>query len=265
MAQLHELLAAEKTATNARDAMAKDTLNKFEKGDNYFTGFTKTLKLLTGDTTTNEDLQKAARQDKTLPTTVVSTLHYYLAYWAKAENVLASKNKTNTTAVADIIFEGQTIAQDVPVDELMGLEVRLGELRKLAVSIPTLDASRDWKIDLNAAQPGTWKAVHPVVTTKTEKDTRAVVLYDATKEHPAQVKEVISDKVIGTFTQENVSGATTAIQKALVIATLDELVTAVKQARTRANSVPVIQEDIGNALINLILAPLRNPPENNQV
>jgi len=263
MAQLHELLAAEKTVTNSRDAMAKDTLNKFEKGENFFTGFTKTLKLL-GDDPNNADLQKAARQDKTLPTTVVTTLDYFLRYWAKAEDVLAAKNKTNTTAVADIEFGGTVIASAVPVDELMGLEVRLGELRKLATQIPTLDASKDWKIDINAAQIGTWKAVHPAITTRTEKQTTPVVLYDATEKHPAQVKEVVSDKIIGTFTQENVSGATTAIQKAQVIATLDGLITSVKQARTRANSVSIINQDIGLILVDLIMAPLLNPPVNNQ-
>jgi hypothetical protein len=264
MAQLHELLAAEKTATNSRDAMAKDTLTKFEKGDNYFTGFTKTLKLL-GDDPNNEDLEKAARQDKTLPTTVLTTLDYFLSYWAKAEDVLASKNLTNTTALANIEFRGQTFAENVPVDELMGLEVRLGELRKLAMQIPTLDASKDWRIDPNAAQAGTWKSAHPSITTKTEKQTVPVVLYPHSDKHPAQVKEVTSDKIIGTFTQENVSGATTAIQKAQVIATLDELITAVKQARTRANSVPVMTQNIGRDLIAVILEPLRNPPVNNQV
>jgi hypothetical protein len=247
MAQLHELLAAEKTVTNSRDAMAKDTLNKFEKGENFFTGFTKTLKLL-GDDPTNTDLEKAARQDKTLPTTVVTTLDYFLKYWAKAEDVLASKNKTNTHALADIEFRGDTIAHLVPVDELMGLEVRLGELRKLAMQIPTLDASKEWKIDYNAAQAGTWQ-----------------VLYPHSDKHPAQVEKVVSDAVIGTFTQDNVSGATTAIQKAQVIATLDELITAIKQARTRANSVTAVTETIGQTLVDLIMAPLLNPPLNNQV
>jgi hypothetical protein len=264
MAQLHEVLAAEKTVTNSRDAMAKDTLNKFEKGDNYFTGFTKTLKLL-GDDPNNEQIEKAARQDKALPTTVVTTLEYFLNYWAKAEDVLATKNATNTTAIADIEFNGQTIAYGVPVDELMGLEARLGELRKLATQIPTLDASKEWKLDLNAAQAGTWKAVHESKTTKTEKVMTPVILIQPTKEHPGQVEKVITDKVIGTFTQDSISGATTAIQKAQIIATLDDLITAIKQARTRANSVPAVPVNIGKTLTDIILAPLYNPPVNNQV
>jgi hypothetical protein len=104
-----------------------------------------------------------------------------------------------------------------------------------------------------------------VMTTKTEKKMTPIVLYPHSDKHPAQVEKVVSDAVIGTFTQDNVSGATTAIQKAQVIATLDELITAIKQARTRANSVTAVTETIGQTLVDLIMAPLLNPPLNNQV
>jgi hypothetical protein len=263
--KLHELLAAEKTASNARDQLTKDTQDKFGKGENYFTGFTKTLKLIdSSDETTKLEVEKAARQDKALPTTVFETLSYYLEYWAKAEDVLFRKNLTNTRAVADLVFRDETIATAVPVDELMGLEARLTDLRKLATQIPTLDASREWTVDANAAIAGTWRTATPTVTTKTEKVMTPVVLYAATEHHPAQVKEATSDKVVGTFTTHHVSGATTAIQKAQVLAVLDDLVIAVKQARTRANSVEVEERDIGRVITRLLLAPLKNAPASNQ-
>jgi hypothetical protein len=264
MAQLHEILAAEKTAVNARDQLAKDTADKFAKGENYFTGFTKTLTLL-GDDPANAQIEAAARQEKELPTTVVETLDYFLKYWASAEDLLATKNVTNTGAVADLEFRGNVIAYAVPVDELMGLEVRLSDLRKMATQIPTLDASKSWEQSTVAAQRGTWQAVQPVTTTKTEKVMTPVVLYAATDKHPAQVEKVMSDKTIGTFTQNNVSGATTAIQKARVIATLDELIIEVKKARTRANSVPVMSASIGRIIADLVMAPLFDAPENNIV
>lgn len=264
MTVLHELLAAEKTATNARDQLTKDTQDKFAKGDNYFAGFTKTLTLL-GDDPSNSQIEAAARQDKELPTTVLTTLEYYLAFWAKAEDVLYRKNLTNTKAFATIEFRGKTIQENVPVDELMGLEARLGDLRKLATQIPTLDASKAWVQDTSAAQAGTWKTKTPGVTTKTEKITIPVVLYDATDKHPAQVKESTVDKIVGTFTQVHTSGATTAIQKANLLSVVDDLITAVKQARVRANAVPVIERDIGNTIVSLLMAPLYEAPSGNQV
>lgn len=264
MAQLHEILAAEKTAVNTRDQLTKDTENKFAKGENYFTGFSKTLEML-GDNPSNSAIEAAARQDKALPTTVVATLDYYLARWANAEDVLFQKNKTNTAAIADLEFRGSVIATGIPVDELMGLEVRLSDLRKLMTQIPTLDASREWEPDVSAAQAGTWKAVNPQVTTKTEKKVTPVILYPATDKHPAQIEKVTEDVPVGTFTLSVISGATTAIQKANVIAVLDDLIIEVKKARTRANSVEVQKVYIGKTLTDLVMGALTNAPANNAV
>lgn len=264
MSQLHELLAAEKTATNTRDQLTKDTENKFAKGDNYFTGFTKTLEML-GDDPSNVKIEAAARQDKALPTTVVATVAYYLNQWGRTEDVLFQKNLTNTTALADIEFRGNVLVTGVPVDELMGLEVRLSDLRKLATQIPTLDASREWAVDSSAQQAGTWKAVQPQITTKTEKVVTPVVLYGATDKHPAQIEKVTTDKVVGTFTLNVISGATTAIQKANVLSVLDDLIIEVKKARTRANSVPVQTVQIGKSITDLIMGALTDAPANNAV
>lgn len=263
MGHLHELLAAEKTALNARNQLLKETENKFGKGDNFFTGFTKTLKLHS-DEPNNDKLEAAARQDKALPTTVVATLDYLLKFWASAEDLLFQKNLTNTKAIATLEFRGVPIKEGVPVDELMGLESRLGDLRALFTQIPTLDASREWEVDTQAAQSGTWRAIHPITTAKTEKTLKAFELAPATKEHKAQVEKLSEDKVIGTFTQDSRSGATTAIQKANVLAVLDELIIEVKKARTRANNVEVIPDQIGKILVDLIMGTLNNVPANNQ-
>lgn len=262
MAKLHEVLAAEKTATNTRDTLAKETENKFGKGDQYFTGFVKTLTML-GDDTANVSIEAAARQDKALPTTVLATMEYYLAQWAKTEDVLYQKNVTNTTALADLEFRGNVIATSVPVDELMGLETRLADLRKLLTQIPTLDASREWEQDTSAAQKGTWRAVNPQITTKTEKVMTPVVLAAATDKHPAQIEKMTTDKVIGTFTLNVTSGATTAIQKANTLAVIDDLIIEVKKARTRANSVDVQTGKIGGIITGLLLDALSNAPANN--
>jgi hypothetical protein len=264
MAKLHELLAAEKTATNTRDQLTKDTENKFAKGENYFTGFTKGLNML-GEATTNDAIEAAAKQVKALPTTVVATLDYYFKQWARTEDVLFQKNLTNTTALADLEFRGNVIATGVPVDELMGLETRLSDLRKLATQIPTLDASREWVQDASAEQAGTWKSVHPQITTKTEKKVTPVVLYAATDKHPAQIEKVTEDVPVGTFTLNVSSGATTAIQKANVLAVLDDLIIEVKKARTRANSVEVKVVQIGSTITSLIMDALTNAPVNNAV
>lgn len=108
MTKLHELLAAERTAVNATEQLQSDTLNKFSKVDSFFAGHTKTLELH-DEVPNKEQQQDAARQDKALATTVPATLEYFFKFWAKSEDLLATKNITNTTAKADLVVNGKTL------------------------------------------------------------------------------------------------------------------------------------------------------------
>ena len=251
MSKLHEILAAEKTVVDASKKLFNDTNNKFGKTEAFFTGHGRTLKMI-ADTPENKAIEVAARTEKVLATNVVDTLSYFLAHWAKSENLLASKNLTNTKALADIEFRNEVIAVGVPVDELLGLESRLLELRGLFVNAPTLDASKRWTRD-EAYGVNTWVAPEEN-SSKTEKQAKAVVLYEATDKHPAQVKEVVTDVVVGTFTDTKRSGALTAVQKSELLGAVDELLAEVKKARQRANSVEVVSSDVGSIIARQLLA-----------
>lgn len=253
MSKLHELLAVEKSTTSAATKLLNETKQKFGKFE-YFQGNIKTLKMLE-DNIQNKALEDAAAQARTLPTTVQETLEYTLKFWAQAEDVILQKNITNQRAVADIVIGDSVLAKDVPVDELLGLETRLETLRQVMDGMPTLPASVSCSPDTTSGRKGSWKADVPEVTTKTEKVMVPVVLYEATKEHPAQVKEVASDKVVGRFTNIALYGAATSAQKAEVIERIDALAVAVKQARMRANSVDADKSTIGNKITSFILDP----------
>lgn len=255
MSKLHEILAVEKTRVSAAQKLIADTHNKFGKFD-FFQGHEKTLKMIE-DSPQNEAIENAARDVRNLPTTVSETLDYALDYWAKAEDVIFQKNRSNQYAVSDLFFRDTLVAKDVPVDELMGLESRLTDLRKVFEAMPTLVASTRWEVDAASGRHGAWVAEAPEVTTKTEKTTTPVVLYQATDKHPAQVKEVTSDKIVGTFTLRKTCGAATTWQKAESLAIIDELIVQIKQARMRANSVEANTAAIGNVLKELILKPFK--------
>jgi len=256
VAKLHEVLAVEKTVVGASDKLLEETRTKFAKYDHYFRGSIKSLKMLSASPE-NDALQSAAKEVKELPTTVRDTLEYALEYWAKAEDVLYRKNVTNRTAVADVMFRGSTVKSEVPVDELMGLEVRLQSLRGLVQLMPTQDASIEWGADPDSAHKGAYKAVEVDRTTKTEKVTVPVILYEATDKHPAQVKESSKDVVVGIFETVKWTGAATAKQKSEVMANIDELLAEVKQARMRANMVEVVEGSIGREIVDLVMEPLR--------
>lgn len=255
MGKLHEVLAAERTVVGASDKMIEETRQKFGKYEHYLTGHIKTLKMV-DDSEAAKAMERAARQHKELPTTVLETLEYALEYWAKAEDVLATKNVANQSAVADVEVDGNVLLTDVPVDELMGLEARLQVLRGVVQMVPTQDASKSWVLDESSSHKGAYKQATPDVTTKTEKVTTPVVLYDATKEHPAQVKEISKDVVVGTFEQFNWSGAATAFQKAEMLSRIDRLLVEVKKARTRANQAQVVETKFGKVVVDFMLSPL---------
>lgn len=250
MSKLFELLAVEKTRISAATKLAEETSAKFGK-EHFFTGYNKTLSMLK-DSPENRAIELSSKEVKELPTTVEETLEYFLNFWVQAEDVIYAKNVTNQNANADILFRDKVLASSVPVDELMGLEVRLESLRRLFERIPTLDAAKEWKKMDNGRQ-GMYQATVPEVTNKTEKTMTAIVLYPATDKHPAQIEKVSKDETVGTFTRQLYSGSATSKQKANVVAALDELLVAVKQARMRANAVDASNVKIGQTIAGIIL------------
>ena len=78
---------------------------------------------------------------------------------------------------------------------------------------------------------------------------RPLVLYDATKEHPAQTQLVTEDIVAGYWNTVKYSGAMPAPQKVAMAERVEKLLRAVKEAREAANiieevPVPAVSEFI---------------------
>jgi hypothetical protein len=250
--RLHELLSIEKQQASQVSVLIQDTLQKFGK-EHFFKGWVKRLKLIK-DSPDNAAVEAAGSDTREVVTTVADTLEYMLKHWGSSEDVQFKKNKANQLARADVVLGGSVIT-DVPIDELMGLEARLTKLREVFQAVPTLDATKAWVP--SQVKEGVLKAVVDDVTTKTEKVVTPVVLYEATKEHPAQVKEVSKDEVVGTFTTTNFSGAVTSLQKANALERIDDLIGEIKKARMRANCQEVPNAKIGDELAEYLLEPFR--------
>lgn len=236
--KLHEVLAAEKTVIAARTKLLEETRNKFSKPENFFSGHATTLKS-TEDTTGKPQLLAMEREgssQKAVPTNVKDTMEYFLKFWGKAEDLLYQKNLSNQSANADVYFRGAVLLENVPIDELMGLETRLTELRGLFTLIPTRDASKEWVPDENKGA-GFYKTPAPDVSSKTAKTIDFITLAPATDKHPAQVKEFSKDIIVGSIEKVYFTGAATAAQKAELLDVTDELIVEVRQARQRANAI----------------------------
>ncbi len=256
MAKLHELLAAEKTPTGAWNQLIEDIQKKFKNPDQYFHGHSKSLKMIE-ESPANAAVEAQAREEKPVTTTVLDTLEYALDIFAKAEDLQFQKNATNARARGTVLWRGNPLLIDMPVDELLGLEARLSRIRQLFGDIPTLDASKHWKPAENMGT-GVYEIVHAEDRTKTEKLVVPFVKAAATDKHPAQVEVMAKDVVVGMFTTVYRTGTVTAQQKAETIKQIDELIVEIKQARMRANETEVEVGHIGSTIVELLLRPLMN-------
>lgn len=250
MTVLHELLAVEKHRNSQVDGLVTETVAKFGKYE-YFAGAIKTLKMV-DENPANAAVEAAARTQMEVRTTVHETFEYLMDFWANAEDVQLQKNATNQKARGKIEIDGLSLP-DLPVDELLGLEVRLDKLRQLAKQMPTLNAAKEW--EPLPERKGLHRTKNVEHTTKTEKVMYPVVLAPATDKHPAQVKEATRDNVVGTFTLLEYSGAATTEQKARFLERLDNLIAEVKKARMRANTTEIEKIEAGKALSKWIMEP----------
>lgn len=255
MTKLHELLAAEKTPLASWNTLFEETLSKFKNPGSYFSGHSKSLKMIE-ENPANAALEASARDEKALATNVYDTLEYAFTIYAKHEDLQYQKNATNRVATGTVMWRGKPLLSDMPVDELLGLEARISKIKQLVLAAPTLDASKHWTENPQLGK-FVWETKSPEETTKTEKVMTPVVMAPATDKHPAQVQAVTKDVVVGKYTTIHRSGACTAVQKSEAIKVMDELLIEIKQARMRANETEATKDKIAQRLIDIILQPFK--------
>jgi hypothetical protein len=251
MGKLHEVLAVVGDLEGVATKILEEAEVTFSKKADHFVGSTRTLKMFDADRA-NEEAD--GFEQKELVTTVQSKLDYVAEHLVRYIDAVAQKEATNQAARADVVVNGMTILKEVPATLLLSLENKLARWRKMYAAIPTLQPGVKWADDPTAGMPGVFKSANDVVDLKVEQLVKPVVLYEATKEHPAQVKEVTEKKAVGQFRKEMWSGMWTPARKSLVLGRLDALIKAVKQSRARANETEVVKFDVGETLIGFLHA-----------
>jgi hypothetical protein len=243
MAKLHELLAVESSVNGNYQRDTDESLKVFGRPE-AFRKVTKSKVYFAED-----DQRLNASEVTEITTTVGDRLKWFSGHATKFFDLVLQKDRTNQKAVADLDVDGFVIAKDVPATTLLMLESKLQEVRKVIDAAPTLPAGIRWTKD---EAEGLWVTADPIVTFSTKKVTKPVVLYEATKEHPAQVKEVSEDVPVAKVTQTTWAGLLTASEKAVILGRLDTLLQAVKKARQRANTVEVEKGELGKNLFSYL-------------
>lgn len=247
MAKLHEVLAVEGQLKGQAQATRTELAATFEKKRHLFE------EKVTVFHPHKEGAEVERHQQSDLQTTVRKELAWIRDIWAKALDVSLQVQKGCATAKGDVVLDdGRVVMRDVPVLALLELEKRTAEFQELVKAVPTLDPAKGFSAD-PARGEHVYKA-RDVVKRRTAKEQRAIVLYDATKEHPAQTQLITQDVEVGKISEQEWSGMITPAEKADMLTRAEELRRAVKKARMRANdeSVPQDEAKFGASLLDYV-------------
>lgn len=243
MAKLNQIIAIEK-GTKSRTYADIGEFHKLLQKPPLFDGFVKEYKPLDSEgKALPKDQKRVQHNVKTVLLTVENLSCEYF-------RVVARKDWTNCIAKADVSVDGKVLLKDVPVTFLLFLEKQLNDIRSIAVVLPVLDEAEDWSYDPNS---GHYKTT-ATMSHRTEKLQRPIVLYDATPEHPAQTQLITEDVLAGYWHLVKFSGAMQKPQKDILIANIDKLIVAVKEAREAANGSDEVEvPEIGETIFEYLL------------
>lgn len=241
--KLHEILAIEK-GLKQRTYSKIDEMQKVLPKVDFFNGHYRKWIPLT------DDSEMFPPETKKVQFYAKEMLNEYVGLRKEVFDLEMTKDMTNATARADIIVDGMPLAEQVPATTLLFLEKELTDLRTFIQTIPILDAAEEWTPDkMNAFLYRT----EPERTHRTKKVEKPLVLYEATKEHPAQTKTVTEDIIIGHWETTKVTGAVPVAEKLEYWKRVNKLLDAVKEARERANGAIAVEAKLGEQIFKYVM------------
>lgn len=243
MAVLNQIIAIEKGIKG--DAYSELTaINKIAQKPDSFYGIARAYEPL------DDDGEKLPSESKRVQVTAVDLLGRAARSLTDLMRVTARKEWSNAVAKADVEVDGRVIVKDAPVTYLLFLEKQLNDLNTFVSNLPTLDTGTSWTRDPNS---GLYRSSE-VRTSRSKKLQKALVLYQATPEHPAQTQLVTEDILVGYWATVALSGAIPPTVKEALLSRIGKLRIAVKMAREKANSVDEVESpDVGEAVFQYVL------------
>lgn len=243
MAKQGQILALEKSAKGHAESTITKSYHVLQK-DTLLNGISRTYQKK------HEDGDDLPAERTLVQVRVHEEIEKVSTALARAFDLTATKELTNTVAKADVVIDGVRILRDVPGTVLLALERELVNVDTYVSKLPTLDMAEEWHFD----ETKNAYATEPTQTTKGKKVPRNHVLAAATDKHPAQVQVWHEDVVVGTWTQIRYSGALPARELSEMKARVRALRDAVKIAREAANTAEAVDLKVGSALLGYVFA-----------
>lgn len=243
MTKQHQILAVEPTRQAAAEKQLTECTTTFSKKETLFKGNTRILEMFGKDDTNSVEytsLEAKDRVDNKVQYTVPENLNYMAGVYGAWLDVMFTKELTNQAAKADVVIDGVTVIEGAPATFLLGLENKMGKLRELYLSMPTLAPGITWT-KAEELGPNLWRGSEET-DMKTLNTDQQTLLKQSSDKHPDTLVTVKTVKNIGKYKKQEFSGMISVAEKASMIARLDRLLMAIKDARMRANDVDAIEK-----------------------
>lgn len=241
MPQLNQIVAVEKGVKSRTNREVSDLYKDLQK-TLPLSGITRTYR------PKNDEGDVLPGESTLVQIKVDDIIRKFIEAGNNLVNVTFAKEIGNTVARADVIVNGETILNAVPVGGLLFLEKMLTDVQTFIAKIPVLDPAESWTWD---SSTNTYRSA-TVDTARTKKVPRNHVKAEATDRHPAQVEMYYEDVLVGYWSTTKFSGA---LPKTIVdgyAANVIALRDAVKYARERANALSVEDVHVGRTLLGYV-------------
>lgn len=242
--RLNQVIALEK-GVKSKVTADVDQVYKAAQKPALFDGFIKRYRRKS-----EEDTEEVPPQNQNVQVKSDRALDVIAHRWSELLDITAQKDFANCTAKADVVVDGETLVAGAPVTYLLFLEKQLTDLHTIISKFPTLDPAEVWTLDQAAGVHKT----EPTLTTRTKKVQRAIVLYDATKEHPAQTQLITEDVAVGTWELTKLSGAMPEPLHKELLGRIARTHAAVKTAREAANMIEAPKQEVGQTLFSWLFS-----------
>jgi hypothetical protein len=249
MPKLNQILAIEKGTKNRAYERLSEVYKTLQKAQ-LFNGHVKTWQPRE-ENTESDAYELLADEKHHVQQKVSDLLRVVREAQSELVDISFMRDLANCSAKANVVIDGKPLLQDMPATHLLWLEKQLSDLHAEIKKVPTLDPAEKWAWDsdqnLYVSEPSEQR--------RTKKVQRPLVLHPATKEHPAQVQLVTDDVATGTWKTKKFSAAMPVDRRDEMLARVERLQKAVKQAREEANMVelPKQHEKIGDKIFDFVL------------
>lgn len=245
MAKLHELLAVKKDKKNKLNKKITNTDEAFNKYQDRFSGFIRKYEAFNDE---NKYEEETLSERKELVYTVPEVLKDFLNDMQEMIDIEYQNDIANQTAVGTILLDKYNIKfENIPATTLLSLEDYLRSIYQVIQKVPVLDLGVEWE-KAEGMGENIYKTTHKDVKARTKKMTVYKEVAKATERHPAQIVPETQDVAVGKYIETKFSGRISSSDKTKMLHKIEDLMSAVKEARSRANEQELVNKKLEHLL-----------------